>query len=176
MRTCILLTALLLSLPLAAEVYRWVDEEGRVHYTDKPPQPGAEPAELPDLQTVPPRRIVPPASSRSERKADAEAVPDYTIRVTHPPNDHVDRSTSTQATVSVVIEPALAAGHGLRYYLDGSPVNAEPTRAASQLLSPVYRGSHTVNVDIVDSAGRILASSGSSTFHKLPPTVKRNAP
>lgn len=35
--------------PAAAEVYKWVDAQGRLHYGDKPP-PGAQPAELPDIQ------------------------------------------------------------------------------------------------------------------------------
>lgn len=33
----------------AADVYKWVDAQGRVHYGDQPP-PGTRPADLPDVQ------------------------------------------------------------------------------------------------------------------------------
>lgn len=35
------LLLLLLCVPLGAEVYRWVDAEGRVHYSDRRPEAGA---------------------------------------------------------------------------------------------------------------------------------------
>ncbi len=44
MRIAILLLALLLSASANAELYRWVDNEGRVHYGDRP-QPGSEDVE-----------------------------------------------------------------------------------------------------------------------------------
>ena len=40
-RTLIALACLLAALPAAAQLYRWVDEKGRVQYSDKPP-PGAK--------------------------------------------------------------------------------------------------------------------------------------
>jgi len=33
----------LAALPLRAEVYRWVDEQGQVHFGDRAPRPGSEP-------------------------------------------------------------------------------------------------------------------------------------
>ena len=38
-RIAVLLTALALAAPAAAEVYRWTDSQGRVHYSDQPPPP-----------------------------------------------------------------------------------------------------------------------------------------
>ena len=38
--TGLLLGGLLIS-PVGAEVYKWIDEQGRVHYGDKPPEQGA---------------------------------------------------------------------------------------------------------------------------------------
>jgi hypothetical protein len=40
--------ALLSAGPAAAEVYRWVDEAGKVHFGDRPPDAGAETLDLPD--------------------------------------------------------------------------------------------------------------------------------
>lgn len=48
----ILVAALLLAaaLPAAAQQYRWVDEKGRVHYTDTPPPPTAKSAQKKQLR------------------------------------------------------------------------------------------------------------------------------
>jgi hypothetical protein len=40
-RTWLTALVLLLSLPAQAETYRWVDSEGKVHYSDTPPPPAA---------------------------------------------------------------------------------------------------------------------------------------
>lgn len=37
MRTLIIVAALTIALPIAAQPYRWVDAEGRVQYSDRPP-------------------------------------------------------------------------------------------------------------------------------------------
>jgi glutaredoxin len=41
MRAHLILTALLVAQPAAAQQYRWLDENGRVHYSDTPPPPTA---------------------------------------------------------------------------------------------------------------------------------------
>jgi len=46
MKVCAVLAALLLcSFPLAADMYKWVDENGKVHYADSPP-PGKKAKKL----------------------------------------------------------------------------------------------------------------------------------
>ena len=69
----------------AAGVHRWVDDQGRVHYTDRPPDPGTEteqlriapaPAEDPELSArrEKQRRFLDAiAEERARERADAEA-------------------------------------------------------------------------------------------------------
>jgi hypothetical protein len=46
MKRCLLLAALLvLAVPAQSQVYKWVDEDGKVHYSDKPPPPSARKSE-----------------------------------------------------------------------------------------------------------------------------------
>jgi hypothetical protein len=61
----------------AGEVYRWVDDQGRVHYGDRPPPEWrAEPAALPDIQIVDSPEYRTPAgrSAPGKRALSAEAV------------------------------------------------------------------------------------------------------
>lgn len=56
MRPLILLVAIFLwSLPLAAEVYRWVDAQGVVHYSDTAPRQGAEQLKVRSARSDPER-------------------------------------------------------------------------------------------------------------------------
>jgi hypothetical protein len=78
---------------LAADVYRWTDKEGKVHYSDTPPpgNPAARPLDLPDAKpgapdiviepraeppAQPPAAAAPRVEERGEERAVA-AVPAY---------------------------------------------------------------------------------------------------
>ena len=45
--------AILLWMPVHAETYRWVDSEGKIHYSDTPPPPSAKKIEQKRLSTKP---------------------------------------------------------------------------------------------------------------------------
>ncbi len=46
----IVLVFLFIAQPTFAQIYKWTDSQGNVHFSDKP-QPGAEKVELPSVQT-----------------------------------------------------------------------------------------------------------------------------
>lgn len=176
MRFIVLLLLLLSICPtLAAEVYRWVDEDGVVHYTDKSPDASAEPADLPALQPYQPRSA-PSREDGENAHAAVGGTPDYQLRIASPAQDQVIRSPQPAQTVSAAVKPPLAKGHGLRFVFDGQDVNEQPTRSASIQIPAVYRGTHTLSVSVVDGNGKELKRSDTVTFHKIPPTVKHNAP
>lgn len=57
MARLLLIVLLLVGTPLAAgEMYRWVDDDGTVHFSDRRPTTGAEPLELEALNVVTPVR------------------------------------------------------------------------------------------------------------------------
>ena len=49
---------------LAAQVYKTVDEDGNVTYTDRPPEDGSAPIKLPELRVIeePAYETLPPSS------------------------------------------------------------------------------------------------------------------
>lgn len=167
-------TALLAGASWAGEVYRWVDEDGVVHYTDRPPAPDAEPAKLPPIQTVPPRTIAAPQAAPGDGEQPVAAPPpDYRLRIVSPQRDAVLRDPQPVVTVQIAVEPPLAPGHGLRVFLDGRPVQETPIRQTTLSIPDVGRGSHSLSVSIVDEQGRVLASTEAVPFHRLPPVVRR---
>ena len=173
-----LLALLLLGLAAAAagadspsvqpdKVYRYTDEAGVVHYTDKPPSKDAKPVNLPPLQTyrfkkAPPRPAAPPPTP---------APPTFELAITSPTPDQTVRS-GTDIAVSVSVLPGLLDGYGLVYALDGAAQTESPVSETSFTLKGAMRGEHTVTVSLIGPERQELTSS-SITVHMLPPTVKK---
>lgn len=160
---------------LAGEVYRYTDEEGRVHYTDEPPpgyEDSAERLQLDGVQTYEPKRAQ--TQPRNPRPApDVEASRRYeSVAITRPGNEQTIRDPQPSLTVSVQSSPPLRTklGHQFRYFLNGRPQGG-PTTATSRTLREVYRGTHTVQVVVIDRSGRQVAQSPTVTVFKKPPTV-----
>lgn len=174
MRILILLLSLVLASSALAkddEVYKWVDENGVIHYTDKPPRKDAEPAKLPPLQTYKggtapdlrrfdkgPRDGTPPAGAAQ-------------VQIVTPARDETFRSAERVVPIAVMVTPSLRQGHKLIYMVDGKPVSM-PTTDTSFAVTGVNRGSHSVVVTLVDDAGEELGRSQPVTFHMKPPTAR----
>ncbi|MGD9787152.1 MAG: DUF4124 domain-containing protein [Sulfuricellaceae bacterium] len=151
----------LLPLTAVADVYEWVDKDGRTHYSDTP-RPGAKRIPLPDFQPVPP----PPSLEGTfpdNPGADAPAPVLTALRVVKPGEGETVFDNSGSVTVEWVTEPSAA---GIRYQvrLDGQ---AQPALQSgrSLVLQGVERGEHTVQVSAVDPDGRPLAESKPVTFY-----------
>lgn len=152
----------LLAAGAGAEVYKWVDEQGNVHYGDLPPggQP-TEPLKLPGLSTYQ-NRPVPPATT--EPAAEEQAFSGYTkVEIAQPEPGSAVRANDQRVVVAVALEPHLQEGHAVEILLDGSPVG-EPYSGTAVELSGVYRGQHSLQARVVDAAGQQLAASPVVTF------------
>lgn len=70
----------LLSLTVGAQVYRWVDKDGKVQYSDQPPPPGAGKAEVTRINSstpaTPPAAPAKPADKAADKGKDASKVTD----------------------------------------------------------------------------------------------------
>jgi hypothetical protein len=153
-----------------AQAYRWVDENGVVHYSDKP-QPGAEEVELesaPAVSTPPPRRT--PASRRTaegEQASDA-AVGYDTLEIASPAAEETLWNLGGVLNVSLDLQPALKQGHQLRVYFDGNPQLLNSTQFQ---LQEVYRGVHNLQAEVLDENGELLIRSQPNRFYVQQTTI-----
>jgi len=178
MRRLLTITALALTLaavPAAAATYKWVDKDGKVHYSDQP-QPGAKKVELKPLTEIPsaePRPAPePPAEPAAAAAGTAPAAVAYTaLRITYPEHEQTLRAAEG-LNFSVMVEPRLGPGDSVEYTLDGQPVPAK--------VDYVERGSHTVSARVVgsDGAERIAAEPVTFFVHQtiVRPTRKKEPP
>lgn len=149
---------------LSAAVYKSVDAQGNVVYTDEP-SGDAKPLKLPPLSTIPAPSYK--SSTQSPAELEQSAVVDYQqISIVSPTQDATLRDNTGAIPVNVVLEPELnsAAGHRFTYYLDGQ-AQGKPTESAQISLENVHRGSRTVAAAVVDSSGQELIRSSPVQFH-----------
>lgn len=174
-------------LPLAAEaaVYRYVDKDGVVHYTDQPPDKSAKPAKLPPLHTMSPITpvaptgpVVAPAAPPAVRTPlddTKPAVPtplgELRLSMVTPRPDQTFRSAERIVPVTVALDRPLPEGHGLVYFLDDTAQGTEPVRELSTTLTEVERGEHRVSAAVVDASGAEITRTQPVTVHLKPPTV-----
>lgn len=162
-----ILCFLLLLLPglAGAEVYRWVDENGVVHYGDRP-SGNAQPADLPELQRM---DGAPSVETVDEEEEPIPAAEGPRIRILQPRPDQTFRDARGLVPVAVSLSPKLTSTQRLIYYLDGSPA-AGPTNQTSTRLEGVIRGEHRLSVAVL-AGEEELSRSESVTFHMKPPSA-----
>lgn len=154
----------------AAQAYKWVDDEGVVHYSDRP-QPGAE---VLDLPRRPPPSSVPAARSAqpgAAAEAPEEPSPGYeSLEVADPGPEVTLWNLEGTLNVTLNLQPALKPGHQVRAYFDGEPRTVSGT---SFQIADVYRGVHNIQVEILDETGQMLIRSRTNRFYVQQNTVVR---
>lgn len=170
MRPWITVIALLLPALLAAQqIYRYVDEQGNVVFTDEP-RPGAEAVELGPINTV--NTPTPPASQPKATTADKDAKSGstyHTAELTGPPDGSVLREQSG-FDVSLELDPPLNTREGDQALLT---LNGQEYARGTQTyweLRDLDRGSYSIQGAVVGAGGKRLASSNTLTV-----TIKRTS-
>jgi hypothetical protein len=138
------------------ELYKWVDKDGTVHFSDKP-EAGAEKIMVKDVTTIPADK---PQSAAANPKASE--VRHYEITFTSPKADEEIRDNTGNINVNVQLNPALNAGDTIQFSMDGQP-KGEPGPGTELSLTNLDRGTHTVQVTVLGQGGKPLGSA-STTF------------
>ena len=146
------------------QVYRWVDKDGNVHFSDVP-QEGAEELDLPDVQTFEGSGVVAPTPAPPEPAEEETPINYSLLQITRPALDQTFWNVGGQIPVSLNVEPALQRGDSIRVYLDDQRVEDFPSTGTSHVLSEVWRGSHVLRAEVVNASGEVLAQSEMVAFH-----------
>ncbi|MGI9330224.1 MAG: DUF4124 domain-containing protein [Gammaproteobacteria bacterium] len=166
MRSLALLACLLTGMALAnTEVFRWVDEDGVVHFSDLP-QEGAEKVDLPDAQTFSAPQVQPRASRRSTTTAgtDEAAFRYEEFEFVNPGQEEVLWNIEGQLDVSMRLQPRLQTGHQVSLYLDDEAVPDMRRNRLQVTLTELGRGVHVLRAEIRDVTGQVLIKTQPRTF------------
>lgn len=173
--TVIRLTAILLAVTWVAAgadtdtVYKTVDEQGNVIFTDTPTT-GAEEIQVREPQTV--RNPEADSYRHKPRRATPRAAARYSaIAISSPADDSTIQDNAGNVNVAVTTTPPLRGGDQIEITIDGGKV-ASGTQG-SYTLNNIDRGTHIVIARIVNAGGKVLTLSAPVTFHLRRQAISR---
>ena len=159
----ILLSALLGTAASAAPAWTWVDANGTVHFSDRP-VPGARQVELAGAQAFGAQPAARGTRAMGQGAADSAAGPYQAIQIASPSEQETLWNIGATLNVSVRIQPPLQPGHRYDLVYDGQRLNLNTTNM-NVTVPEVFRGTHTLQAVVLDSAGAEVMRSPARTFY-----------
>lgn len=157
----VLLCLACISWPTAAEIFKTVDEHGKVTYTDNPKDKPAEDVTLKRTNIQPAVKPKPPVVKAAESE---EEVSRYSLAI-RSPTEGTRLSHGDQVLhVSVSISPELSSEHGLQATLNGEP-HGPIYQSTDLVLDELYRGTYQLGVRLLNRKGEVLAQAQPVTIH-----------
>ncbi|MCK5396423.1 MAG: DUF4124 domain-containing protein [Gammaproteobacteria bacterium] len=173
----IALKSLLLSVPLFtfvahAELYKGLDAEGNVFYSDQPFH-NAE-------KFIPPSLSIADAPKAKQKKKVTEEEKPAEFKYTDfdiiSPTNNQTIWNEPQLNVTLQLKPGLntAEGHTAWLIMDGKPV-VENSQSTSMQIGQTDRGAHQLQAQVRDKEGKIVVRSRAIIVHIKKSVVRRPA-
>ncbi|MBE0485628.1 DUF4124 domain-containing protein [Marinobacter sp.] len=153
---------LLVSAAAHAEVYRHVDAQGNVTFSDEPMQGGEEIQVKPVTTVTLPKPEAVMQTDRLLEEVEREGAAYESVALVYPENDQAFHSGNGDVTFQVRSTPGLRRGHRYEVTLDGQPVGQ--STSSSITVNNIDRGTHSAGVHIVDNEGIQVKSGQPVTF------------
>jgi hypothetical protein len=179
-RFIILVSTVLAAGAVLAQAYRWVDEDGVIHFSDKPHE-GAELIILPSDKRVS-RRQEPgsfaaagtPGSAPEQPTEEAADFSYESLSIVSPGAEQTLWNIEGVLNVTLDLRPGLREGHQVRLFVDGDPL--DPVATTSIRVQEVWRGVHNIQAEVVDATGRLMIRSQPNRFYVQQNTINRARP
>lgn len=158
----------------AGKVYKIINPDGSVTYTDTPPAEDqhSETLNLPPINQQPTINVPTQPVNDTDNASDFSGYSELLINSPEP-NGTIPPGQQT-LTVTASVTPPLQPGHKLQLYYDGEPYGKPSSSLSKTLHSPLYRGSHIIQLAVISANGEQLIRSKPLTIHIKRATV--NAP
>jgi len=169
--------------PLAAQVYKTVDEDGNVTYTDQPPSDGSAPIKLRPISVIE-APIYEKAPRADEEGAEGEGGKEMSLKylrknykdfaIVAPQQEESVWHPDEAITVAWNVGYQLQEGMNVTVYVDGA-LQATTTEQIIP-VSGLDRGEHTVTAELKDARNRKIATAKPVTFFVRRPNLYNNRP
>lgn len=165
MKNLILLTISLLicsSVFATGKVFVYRDADGTLVFSDTPKSADTEEVKINVGPTVVPSEDT-SILSQSAPSSQPEAIT-YQIQLNQPSPEATIRDNTGSVYVSGGITPNFPPGFKVRLLLDGKPYQ-QPISRATYIMRNIDRGEHTVQMQLLDRSGKVIASSQTTKFY-----------
>jgi hypothetical protein len=144
------------------QVYRSVDANGKVTFTDSPPKDRPSSAvKIAEPNTLPAENITKNVAPNTDKDAH---IAYSSVSITSPQEDQTFGNEVESISVNAALTPHLQKGDRVQFYLDGAAWG-EPIRGLHKQLTEIERGTHTIEVSVLDHDGHELIASKKVNFH-----------
>lgn len=148
-------------------IYKHVDENGNVHYSDSPQSNDDELVELPPINAQPAEAGY-SSEDRPRRTQDDRG--EYEVFIDNPVHDTTVPPGQTQVGVSGYVQPGMNFPAQFDLLYDGQVVQSNDTPVF--VIDNLERGTHTLSIRVFDEFGVNIATSESIQIHVQRPTVR----
>ena len=165
-RPILALLGLLAATAVCADVWRWVDEDGVVHFSDTPVE-GAEQIDVSESRRTTGARVYTPPPSpggqaQQQQQPEPEAFRYASFEIVSPGAEETLWNIEGTLSVSLALSPPLQTGHQVRVYFDGTPRMVNST---SFTIDEVWRGVHNIQAEVLDATGRLMIRTQPNRFY-----------
>jgi hypothetical protein len=158
------------SVALATTVYRWVDENGVIHYSDQP-HPNAQKLQIEGVQTYSSNSAAARAPVARDSQGQPPADEGYRGCAVSQPNDQQTLPNVQSVYIRVQTDPQVRRGDQVFISLDGQALNGGNATGMGWSVSPIERGSHTVQALVKDPSGQTVCQTPTVTFFVQQPNL-----
>ena len=162
------LISLACSVALATTVYKWVDDNGVIHYSDQP-HPNAQKLQVQGVQTYSSNA----ASVRAPAESESGSTPTnpYKGCAIAQPLDQQNLPNAQSVFIRVAADPVPRGGDRIFITMDGQGLNGGQPTGLSFNVTPIERGAHSVSAQIRSTDGQVLCQTPSVTFYVQQPNL-----
>lgn len=160
MKYFVLLLLFLFSFNVYADIYKTVDANGNVTFSDKPISNQSTEVAIPKTNSSP--ATPPPPQNKVVTTEEEPATPDdqntkkpYTKFAISSPADQDSIQNQPILHVTLDVQPELADGDVIQVYVDGGPMGDAKHQTSFDFTIP-YRGTHILSAILFDKDMRVL--------------------
>lgn len=151
----------------AQDIYKTVDENGNVTYSDSPVKENSKKLDLPEINSQPsPNPETAPSFSQANEKTKPVK---YTLNINEPSHDQAIPPGQRDVAIIAEIDP-IPLEEDITYTLLIDGAAADTASLPSFLVKEPLRGSHNIQVQ-AKREKKVIATSKSITIHVIRPTV-----
>ncbi len=173
MRIVLILAGLAVALVAhSQEIYRWVDKDGVVHYSDQPDSPNAELINVIESNSYEAADAAPAAGGgpddADEPDEEGDDSPYTSLSIASPAPDEVFFGADAVVNVSADLQGTLRPDHTVAFFLNGNRKEAD---ALNTDYAGLARGTYFLRASILDGNGKPVITSQQTTFHVRQPSI-----
>lgn len=149
------------------KIYHWIDENGKAHFSDTA-IPGTQEIQVKNNNLLPAEEVnmeqIDSIANQLSLPQQDDVEVSYQATIISPEDDKPLHSNEGTIEIHVETEPAKKNTHKLQLYLDGKKLGSPQISSTMRALN-IDRGTHQVQVELLDEKNKVLAKTQVVTVH-----------